>query len=137
MTVRILALLLLVATALITARALAGEDARVAYWLHCAGCHGLDGTGAPPEVPTLVGTPGVIVGLPGGREYLIQVPGVAQAAVDDAGLAAVVNYMLSAFSADAEFEAYTADEVARYRRASLLDPLKVRRAIFAGAKAER
>lgn len=105
------------------------EDPKIAYWLHCAGCHLLDGTGAPPEVPSLIDEPGRIAGLPGGREYLVRIPGVAQAGLDDARLAEVLNYMLEAFSSStmpAEFGPYTAAEVARHRGRVLVDPLRTR-----------
>ena len=118
----------LILSVLICASASA-EDPRIAYWLHCAGCHLLDGTGAPPEVPTLIDEPGRIAGRPGGREYLIRIPGVAQAGLDDARLAEVLNYMLDAFSpgtTPADFDPYTAEEVGRHRGAVLIDPLRAR-----------
>jgi len=124
--VRSLALLIVLGSFCPSARA---EDPKIAYWLHCAGCHRLDGTGAPPEVPTLIDEPGRIVGLPGGREYLIRIPGVALAGLGDDRLAGVLNYMLQAFSADTipgDFDAFTAQEVARYRQRVLIDPLRRR-----------
>ena len=50
---------------LLTAATGAAEDPKGSYWLHCAGCHGLDGSSAPPEVPTLLNEPGRIAALPG------------------------------------------------------------------------
>jgi hypothetical protein len=105
------------------------EDPKIAYWLHCGGCHRLDGQGAPPEVPSLISEPGHIEALPGGREYLIRIPGVAQAGLDDERLAEVLNYMLETFSRDslaAEFRPFDATEVARFRHQVLRDPLKRR-----------
>ena len=32
----------------------AADDAQARYLLHCRGCHLANGTGVPPEVPTLV-----------------------------------------------------------------------------------
>ncbi len=107
----------------------AAEEPQVAYWLHCAGCHRLDGTSAPPEIPTLVDEPGRIAGLPGGREYLMRIPGVAQAGLGDEKLAEVLNFMLEAFSAattPADFEPFTSEEVGRARQQVLIDPLKSR-----------
>ena len=69
------------------------EEPRTAYWLHCAGCHLLDGTSAPPEVPTLIDEPGRIAGLPGGRDYLMRIPGVAQAGLGNEKLAEVLNFV--------------------------------------------
>ncbi len=115
------------------------EEPKVAYWLHCAGCHLLDGTGAPPDIPTLIAEPGVIAALPGGREYLIRIPGVAQAGMDDARLAGVLNYMLQAFSPaelPARFTPFSAEEVGRYRTRVLKDPLKARERLLAGGQLE-
>ena len=118
---------------LLAAAPAAAEDPKVAYWLHCAGCHRLDGSSAPPEVPTLIGEPGRIAALPGGREYLVRVPGVAQAGIGDAALADVLNYMLDTFSAGTlppGFRAYAADEVGRLRQQVLEDPLRRRSEIL-------
>ena len=109
------------------------EDAKTAYWLHCAGCHLLDGSSAPPEVPTLINEPGLIAGLPGGREYLLRIPGVAQAGLGDAKLAEVLNFMLGEFSSGttpADFRPFSAEEVGRARQQVLIDPLKRRAEIL-------
>ena len=128
---RLASLLLLVAsTGVGTARA---EDPEIAYWLQCAGCHRFDGRGLPPEVPSLIDAPGMIEGLPGGREYLVRIPGVAQAALDDEHLASVLNYMLTTFSPDTlseGFRPYTAAEVSRHRARVLENPLKRRAEIL-------
>jgi hypothetical protein len=110
------------------------EEPRTAYWLHCAGCHLLDGSSAPPEVPTLIDEPGRIVALPGGRDYLMRIPGVAQAGLDDGKLAEVLNFMLEEFSAATlprDFKPFGAAEVGRARQRVLIDPLKRRAAIVA------
>lgn len=107
----------------------AAEDPKVAYWLHCAGCHLLDGRGAPPEVPSLIDEPGRIAGLPGGREYLVRIPGVALAGMSDERLAEVLNYMLEAFSGStlaAGFVPFEASEVGELRMRVLKDPLRRR-----------
>ena len=53
--------------------------ARFDYLLHCSGCHLPDGTGAPPEVPSLRGPMGALVATAEGRDYIARVPEVAQA----------------------------------------------------------
>jgi len=118
---------------LAAAAPVAAEDPKVSYWLHCAGCHRLDGSSAPPEVPTLLEEPGRIAALPGGREYLVRVPGVAQAGIDDAELASVLNYMLTTFSPASlppSFEPFEPGEVGRLRHRVLEDPLRVRSEIL-------
>src|SRR5262249_48882191 len=59
----------------------------VEYALNCQGCHRADGIGTPGSVPPLAGSVARFLTVPGGREYLVRVPGVAQAPLDDAALA--------------------------------------------------
>mgnify|MGYP001188024675 FL=1 len=104
-------------------------DARVDYLLHCAGCHLPDGSGVPPDMPSLRGDPGRIVSLPQGRDYLLRVPGASQALLDNADLAQVVNYMMTEFNRDslpADFKPFTEKEVAEARGRVLADPAKLR-----------
>lgn len=109
--------------------ALQAEEPRIAYWLHCSGCHLRDGSSAPPEIPTLIDEPGRIASLPGGREYLMRIPGVAQAGLDDGKLAEVLNFVLDEFSPSTtpdDFEPYSSEEVGRARQRVLIDPLHAR-----------
>ena len=106
--------------------------ARVDYLLHCSGCHRPDGAGAPPEVPSLRGPIGEIVGTPTGRDYVARVPEAAQAPLDDEDLARVLNWMLREFSAatlPAGFRPLDAQEVGAARKRILADPLRARAAI--------
>lgn len=68
--------------------------------------------------------------VPGGRKYLARVPGVAQAPLDDAALAGVLNWMLDRFDrahVPAGFAPCSAQEVGRLRTQPLLDAEAVRR----------
>ncbi len=88
------------------------------YARNCQGCHGADGAGIPNAVPRLRDFIGYFAHLPEGRAYLIRVPGVAQAPLDDARLAAVLNWTLIAYSRDQlppGFQPFTADEVGGLR----------------------
>ena len=110
----------------------AADDAQARYLLHCRGCHLANGTGVPPEVPTLVNEIGRLVATPVGREYVIRVPGVSQSALDDTGLAVVLNWILETFNADtlpADFRPYSASEITEARKKVLADPLKYRRTL--------
>jgi hypothetical protein len=110
----------------------------VDYALECQGCHRADGRGTPGSVPALAGEVGKFLHVPGGREYLAQVPGVAQAPLDDAATAAVLNWMLHEFGgADvpADFRPYTAAEVGRLRRTPLVDVDGTRRRLLASPAA--
>jgi mono/diheme cytochrome c family protein len=101
------------------------NEPRVDYMLQCQGCHGAEGHGAPGTVPSLAGV-GRFLAVPGGREYLVRVPGSSQSALDDADLAAVLNWMIRSFD-PRDFVPYTAEEVARVRRPPLDDVEGVRR----------
>ncbi len=130
-TRRRLRLLLLVLISLAAGSTIA--DPRTDYLLYCRGCHLPDGTGVPPEVPTLVNDIGNIVAIPGGREYIIRVPGVSQTAMNNDEVAAVLNWVLSEFNADTtpeNFAPYTSEEVGEARQKVLVDPLKYRASLL-------
>lgn len=97
--------------------------ARSDYIEYCAGCHGVTGSSRPAKVPVLRGRVGYFLCLPQGREYLIRLPNVASAAVDDdAALAELMNYVVTEFggtSSSLGSEPYTAGEVAAWRREPL------------------
>jgi hypothetical protein len=107
----------------------AAADPHVDYMLQCQGCHLHDGAGTPGAVPPLAGLVGRFVRIPGGREYLVRVPGSSQSSLDDARLAAVLNWMLVRFDPEAlpdDFVPFSAEEVARVRRPPLTDVAGVR-----------
>ena len=122
--------LLVVALAL-PARA---ESPAFNYVLHCQGCHLEDGSGTPGSgIPALAGSVGRFLRVPGGREYLTRVPGVAQASLDDAALAELLNWLVRHFSAaelPRDFAPYTAEELARGRRLPLTDVEGTRRRLL-------
>ena len=104
------------------------QRARVDYMLNCQGCHLPDGDGAG-DVPRMKNFVGNFLKVPGGRAFLVQVPGSANAALDDARLAALLNWMLAEISRDqlpADFRPYSAEEVRTYRATPLRDVLKTR-----------
>lgn len=99
------------------------ETPEVNYLLQCQGCHLPDGSGKPGAVPDLKDL-GRFLAVPGGREYLVRVPGAAQSPLSDADLAALLTWMVSRFAPaeqTRDFEPYTADEVGAVRRPPLAD----------------
>lgn len=101
------------------ADAMADPDNTVAWMLNCQGCHRADGTATGDQVPALQGTVAKFLSVPGGREYLIRVPGVSMAPLNDESIAALTNWMLLEFDREnipADFTGYTADEVGRLRK---------------------
>jgi mono/diheme cytochrome c family protein len=106
--------------------------------LHCQGCHRADGGETPGSVPALADGVARFLTVPGGREYLVRVPGSSQSALDDAALAAVLNWIVGRFGpaeAAAAAAPFTAAEVARVRRPPLADVDRVRRELLRGLEA--
>ena len=94
------------------------------YTLNCMGCHRADGAATPGRIPALAGFVARFLSVPGGREFLVQVPGSAQAALADRELAELLNWMLLEFSPGlipADFRPYTAEEVRPLRSRPLVD----------------
>ena len=99
------------------------KGARADFAFRCKGCHGFAGEGIPGHVPRLDGFVGWYTQVPGGRDYLMRVPGVARAKLDDERLAAVLNWMLEVYGGDdvaPGFAPYTAAEVGPARKEPLL-----------------
>lgn len=123
----------LAAAALLLAASAHAADPRVDYMLQCQGCHRADGSGAPGAVPDLRGSLGRFLGVPGGREYLVRVPGAAQTSLSDERLAALLDWMIREFGpaeAAADLEPYRAEEVARWRADPYLEVQAVRRELL-------
>jgi mono/diheme cytochrome c family protein len=89
------------------------------YILNCAGCHGFDGSGSETNgIPDLRHSIGHYLRIKEGREYLIQVPGVANSPLTDKETVQVVAWMLKAFSANEmplDAKPYSKEEVQQYR----------------------
>ncbi len=105
------------------------------HWtLNCQGCHRPDGTGSDQTAPSLAGTVARFLSVPGGREYLSRVPGVAASALSDADLAEVMNWMLWRFDRQhlpADFRPYTAAEIGQLRTRPLrLEASQIRAALL-------
>ncbi len=117
-----------------TLAAPAAADPRLDYMLHCEGCHLPEAVGWPGLVPSLRGDYGRIAGVSGGRDYLMRVPGAADAPIPSSSLAAVLNWLMDTYNADtrpADFRPFTAEEVERVRRKPLDNPQARRAEIFA------
>jgi hypothetical protein len=71
--------------------------------------------------------------VPGGREFLIKVPGVMGSALSDAEIAEVTNWMLIdgiGRSPPGRFQPYTEKEVQEARRSPLVDVMQSRQALI-------
>jgi len=92
------------------------------WTLNCQGCHRPDGTGSAGTAPSLADTVSKFLTVPGGREYLGRVPGVATSALANADLAELMNWMFWRFDKEhmpADFLPFTAEEIGRLRTAPL------------------
>ncbi|MEP6884198.1 MAG: cytochrome C [Gammaproteobacteria bacterium] len=106
------------------AAALQFQEPQRDYILACGGCHGLNGISNSALVPSLKGLVGYYLYLPEGRAYLPRLPNVAFSTLNDAQLAAVLNYIvfdLGAGSAPAGTRTYGATEVGKWRRQPLTE----------------
>ena len=131
--------------ALTPAPSAAGEPAGVEnpqrawqqWTLNCQGCHRPDGGGSAGTAPSLMGTVARFLSVPGGREYLGRVPGVATSALSSADLSEVMNWMLWRFDKEhlpADFRPYSAEEIAQLRSSPLrLEASRLRAELLAKA----
>jgi mono/diheme cytochrome c family protein len=99
------------------------------YLLQCQGCHTADGSGANQTVPDfrdyLIG----FLDIPGGREFLVKVPGSFNAALSEAELADVLNWIITVQLADiapADFTPYSTVEVRRLRENAIVHVTEIR-----------
>jgi mono/diheme cytochrome c family protein len=94
------------------------------YLLACGGCHGENGVSNSRLVPDLAGQVGHFLNTAEGRAYLVRLPNVAAAALDDRALADVMNFMvwdIGSGSAPSSAERFTAPEVGALRKRPLND----------------
>ncbi len=87
---------------------------RLNWMLQCQGCHRQDGAATDAAVPALAGQVASFLYSEDGRAFLVRVPGVALAPLDDRALASLLNWMLLEFDAKRvpeDFEPYRASEI--------------------------
>jgi mono/diheme cytochrome c family protein len=112
--------------------------ARAHYVLHCAGCHGFDGSGAQAgQVPDMRRL-GQFLRVPGGREFIVSVPGVTGSGLSDEQIAEVTNWLLNGMARGSVPEGtppYTAAEVRRARSMAPSDVAAARRQLVLEARA--
>jgi mono/diheme cytochrome c family protein len=118
----------IVAVSLVISVVASADPPAQLYMLNCWGCHRPNGEGIPGTAPPLRGAVDFLR-VPGGRQYLISVPGVALSPLSNEQAADVMNWILKSFSKErvpADFKPYTADEIAKARTTHLLDIKKAR-----------
>lgn len=108
--------------------------AQVNYMLHCQGCHLPEAEGMDGRVPPMKDFVGFFLHSKEGRDFLIRVPGVASAALNDEELAELMNWLVRSFSAaqlPEPFTPYSDEEVGSLRADPERDPEAARRMILA------
>jgi mono/diheme cytochrome c family protein len=95
------------------------QQPEINYLQFCQGCHRADGSGSRSnDVPDLRGSVGNFLYLKEGRDFLVQVAGVAQAPISDVELAELMNWTIYKFGASEMpdlFVPYDAEEVQKLR----------------------
>jgi len=113
-------------------------SARSHYVLHCAGCHGVDGAGAPEKYVPDLRRLGQFLRVDGGRSFVISVPGVMGSGLDDRQVAEVANWMLATMaraSVPDGHRPFSVDEVTRARARPLVDVATERQRLVQRARA--
>lgn len=110
------------------------SSARSLYVLHCAGCHGMDGSGSERgQVPDMRQLGEFLKGAEG-RRFLLQVPGVMGSGLSDEEVAQVTNWVFTTLVTNINprtFVSYTAQEVAKARANPLKDVMTTRTRLLA------
>jgi mono/diheme cytochrome c family protein len=95
------------------------SETQTQFLLRCGGCHGTQGVSPPQSVPVLRERAGWFLCTPAGREYLVRVPNVSRALLDDQALARMLNFVtfdLGRAPLSHQPAPFTAEEVAAIRR---------------------
>jgi hypothetical protein len=103
--------------------------AKINYTINCQGCHLRDGSGMPDAIPRMTGYIGNFLKVPGGREFLVRVPGSANAPLNNNELAETLNWMLTTFDSVGtknNFVPFTPEEVKQLRKNPLIDVVAAR-----------
>src|ERR1700712_142950 len=67
---------------------------QVQYSQNCGGCHGLMGLSASESIPVLSDHVGTFLCTQEGRDYIVRLPNVAFANMNDEELASAMNFMV-------------------------------------------
>ena len=114
------------------------QRAQMNWMLHCQGCHRADATGNEGGTPNMAGDVARFLSVEGGREYLVRVPGIANAGLPNDQLAELLNWTLATFDAEhvpADFVPFSKEEIAAGRtRPYVSEAADVRAALREGFK---
>jgi len=98
----------------------------------CVGCHQYDGSGLPPDVPSLRDDLSYLIGSPAGRDFMLRVPGVIGAPGSAEEVADLLNWIVESFyQGETDPAPFTAAEVLEGRKRPMKDPIKERLELLA------
>ena len=98
----------------------------------CVGCHQYDGSGLPPDVPSLRDDLSYLIGSPAGRDFMLRVPGVIGAPGSAEEVADLLNWIVESFyQGETDSAPFTAAEVLEGRKRPMKDPIKERLELLA------
>jgi len=120
-------------TLLFICTAVQAKDPKFIFMMECQGCHLTDGRSGVNSVPAMKEEVAKFLTVPGGREFLAQVPGVSRAPLSDAEITAVLNWLLNEFGPRdiaSQYPAYTVEEVKRLRQTPLTEVKQHRAALI-------
>jgi cytochrome c553 len=110
------------------------------YALRCTGCHTAEGIS--PElgrIPPLKGIVGHFVRTDAARLYFVNVPGIVNAALGEAEMAALLNWVVETYgeaSTPAEWKRFDAAEIKALRAKAPADVIAYRRQVEAQLEAK-
>lgn len=116
----------------LTSSSVLATDPKQLFMMECQGCHLSDGSGGVSNIPPLNNQVAKFLAVPGGREFLAQVPGVARSPLNDAEITAVLNWLLNEFGPREmaeQYPPYTVEEISRLRKIPLTE-VKQKRAVL-------
>lgn len=107
------------------------KRAKQNWQLNCQGCHMPSGRGRPDAgMPDLNGIVAKFLTVDGGREYLMQVPGIVNAMSPDQELAELIDWTLITFDPDNipfNHKQFSGEEIAKFRKQPLATKAHIKR----------
>ena len=102
------------------------------YALFCQGCHLPDGSGMADKVPDMRGQLALMLSVPEGREYVVQVPGTASSPLNDGQTAQLLNWLIAEMGpSGTDFVPYDEAEIGRLRHSRTGSVIDMRRRVVA------
>lgn len=123
---------LLMVSVMISAETINEQRAKSNYQIFCQGCHSPDGSGNR-GVPQMRGELGDFLLFQEGREFLVRVPGSANASLNNQELAELLNWMITTFgekSIPSNWQHYTREEVEKLRKNPLMEVFHYRKELI-------